>query len=74
MERILECAKFKVYDEQFSLRQCMIIDSQALCHLEILESPGSTDKKDLSLFGVINKTSTPSGHRLLKRWICAPLC
>ncbi|CAD8056618.1 unnamed protein product [Paramecium sonneborni] len=73
LDRILGCARFKLYDEEFSLQQCMILDSQAIYHLEILETSASVDKKDYSLFGVINKTVTPGGHRLLRRWIFAPL-
>ncbi|CAD8048051.1 unnamed protein product [Paramecium primaurelia] len=73
LDRVLGCAKFKLYDEEFSLQQCMILDSQAIYHLEILQTTTLVDKKDYSLFGVINKTVTPGGHRLLRRWVCAPL-
>ncbi|CAD8059529.1 unnamed protein product [Paramecium sonneborni] len=73
LDRVLGCARFKLYDEEFSLQQCMILDSQAIYHLEILQTQTSADKKDYSLFGVINKTVTPGGHRLLRKWICAPL-
>ncbi|CAK58417.1 unnamed protein product (macronuclear) [Paramecium tetraurelia] len=73
LDRVLGCAQFKLYDEEFSLQQCMILDSQAIYHLEILQTTNQVDKKDFSLFGVLNKTVTPGGHRLLRRWVCAPL-
>ncbi|CAD8137335.1 unnamed protein product [Paramecium octaurelia] len=73
LDKVLGCARFKIYNEVFSLQQCMILDSQAIYHLEILQTTNSVDKKDYSLFGILNKTVTPGGYRLLRRWVCAPL-
>ena len=50
----------------------MILDSQALEHLEIVESGrGSIEG---SLMQYIDHCKTPFGKRQLKRWIMAPLC
>jgi len=47
----------------------MILDSQALQHLEILETQGfSKNPEEGSLFAYINRTASPYGKRLLKRF------
>ncbi len=52
----------------------MILDSQALQNLEILEANlNPQNPVDGSLFDFIDKTSTPFGKRMLKTWLCAPL-
>lgn len=52
----------------------MIMDSQALEHLQVLEvrTPNSVTSNG-SLFALIDDTRTPFGKRLLRKWICAPL-
>jgi len=47
----------------------MFLDNNAIKHLELLE--GVSGKG--SLFYVLNKTSTPMGARLLKKWLKSPL-
>ena len=48
----------------------MILDSQALQHLEIFEtSEGITG----SLFNTLDRTKTKFGKRLLRRWLTLPL-
>ena len=51
---------------------CMWLDGDSLAHLEIFENraPGATRH---TLFHVLNKTSTPMGARLLRRWLGEPL-
>ena len=49
----------------------MVLDSQALQHLEIVES--STGEKEGSLLSFVNHCMTPFGKRELKRWLLAPL-
>ena len=48
----------------------MVLDSQALHHLELFETP--LGEKD-SLFCNIDHTRTKFGKRLLRRWLMQPL-
>ena len=50
----------------------MVLDSQALEHLEIVES-GKGDVEG-SLLQYIDHCKTPFGKRQIKRWLMAPLC
>eukprot|EP00933_Yihiella_yeosuensis_P023297 TRINITY_DN1814_c2_g5_i1.p1 TRINITY_DN1814_c2_g5~~TRINITY_DN1814_c2_g5_i1.p1 ORF type:complete len:1116 (+),score=272.77 TRINITY_DN1814_c2_g5_i1:55-3402(+) len=52
--------------------QRMILDATALSALELLETSEGTH--DGCLMAFLDRTSTPFGFRLLKQWICAPLC
>ena len=49
----------------------MVLDSQCLQHLEIIESASGT--KEGSLFNYLDHCKTPFGKRLLQRWLMAPL-
>jgi len=53
----------------------MVIDAQAIEHLELLEIPGrSSNNKEGSFFNFLAKgCATSFGKRLLKRWVVAPL-
>lgn len=55
----------------------MIIDAQAIEHLDILPQPTPASKVikvDGSLFSYLSKDSvTPFGKRMLKRWTVSPL-
>ncbi len=55
----------------------MIIDAQAIEHLDILPMPkqaGQVIKNDGSLFSYLSRGSkTPFGKRMLKRWTVSPL-
>lgn len=55
----------------------MIIDAQAIEHLDILPQPqpaGKVYKLDGSLFTFLSRMSrTPFGKRMLKRWTVSPL-
>jgi DNA mismatch repair protein MSH6 len=48
----------------------MILDSQALQHLEIFET---MEGESGSLFNIVDRTKTKFGKRLMRRWIMSPL-
>ncbi|MBR1579946.1 MAG: DNA mismatch repair protein MutS [Selenomonadaceae bacterium] len=48
------------------------LDSSAMRNLEITRNVRDGSKRD-TLFGVLDKTKTPMGTRLLRKWIEAPL-
>ncbi|XP_029925874.1 DNA mismatch repair protein Msh6 isoform X2 [Myripristis murdjan] len=53
-------------------RQRMVLDGVTLANLEILQNgSGGTDG---TLLERLDTCSTPFGKRLLKQWLCAPLC
>ncbi|KAA8906732.1 muts domain V-domain-containing protein [Sphaerosporella brunnea] len=68
--------------EMFSLRNVMFVNADTLCSLQIFENEahpnfhmqgkGGRGKEGLSLFGIINMTRSPLGHRLLKQWFLRP--
>lgn len=52
----------------------MILDSQSLIHLEILESNiNPNNPVEGSLLKFIDRTCSPFGRRMIKHMICAPL-
>uniref|UniRef100_A0A915Q466 DNA mismatch repair proteins mutS family domain-containing protein n=1 Tax=Setaria digitata TaxID=48799 RepID=A0A915Q466_9BILA len=68
--------------EQYWSGRRLILDSLTLKHLNIIP-PISSAKKFASrdpitmkytLYNVINKCVTPAGKRLLRQWVCAPVC
>ena len=50
-----------------------LIDAVTMHNLEILETLRTRDKKN-SLIGVLNRTKTAMGSRLLRKWLERPLC
>ena len=52
-----------------SENSCLIMDRFTLSNLEILNSRFSEGK---SLLDIIDKTKTPMGSRLIRRWLCFP--
>lgn len=50
----------------------MVLDSVTLQNLEIIESRGGEKNKKRSLLGVIDRTVTGMGARLLRSWILRP--
>ncbi|XP_024080254.1 DNA mismatch repair protein Msh6 isoform X3 [Terrapene carolina triunguis] len=53
--------------------QRMVLDGVTLTNLEILQN-GTTGTTEGTLLERIDICCTPFGKRLLKQWICAPLC
>ncbi|WP_067931270.1 DNA mismatch repair protein MutS [Alicyclobacillus kakegawensis] len=53
--------------------KCLVLDATARYHLELLET-ARTHKRQGSLFGLLAKTRTAMGTRLLGHWIERPLC
>jgi DNA mismatch repair protein MSH6 len=52
----------------------MVIDAQAIEHLELLEIPGRLRRDEGSFFAFMSQgCATAFGKRLLKRWIVSPL-
>ncbi|PHJ23844.1 dna mismatch repair protein msh6 [Cystoisospora suis] len=68
-QSVLSIAQFepyKPYDPAY-----MLLDANALRQLEVLQTQEGNIK--YSLFGYLDKTVTSFGHRLLRRWVVAPL-
>jgi DNA mismatch repair protein MutS len=51
----------------------LTLDYTTLRHLEILEPQHHDAPRNASLYGVLNKTATPMGARLLRNWLSQPL-
>ncbi len=49
----------------------MILDSSSIRNLELLESAGGGSRKD-TLLGVVDRTATGMGSRLLRQWMIRP--
>lgn len=74
VDQLMSTARFEQYDPSSFQKRYMVLDSQALQHLEIFEvGYQSKNPEEGSLFSYINKTSTKFGRRMLRRWLCAPL-
>ena len=76
VEKTIQTATYIQYEPEtnknaMNTLEYMVLDSQSLQHLEILES--ATGEKDGSLFGFIDHCKTPFGKRQLKRWLMSPL-
>ncbi|XP_028846000.1 DNA mismatch repair protein Msh6 [Denticeps clupeoides] len=54
-------------------RQRMVLDGVTLANLEILQN-ASTGGMEGTLLERLDTCCTPFGKRLLKQWLCAPLC
>lgn len=54
-------------------RQRMVLDGVTLANLEILQN-SSTGGPEGTLLERLDTCCTPFGKRLLKQWLCAPLC
>ncbi|PKB60607.1 MAG: DNA mismatch repair protein MutS [SAR202 cluster bacterium Ae2-Chloro-G2] len=58
--------------QTYSTGSFMILDEQTRKNLELFVG-GRWDSKEASLFSILNRTSTPMGGRMLKRWLGQPL-
>jgi DNA mismatch repair protein MSH6 len=73
-EQVVKLATYQLYDPGIIKTSKMILDAQALEHLQILDRPGTTLKeKTGSLFMLLDHTSTKFGKRAFKRWVTTPL-
>ncbi|KAI5108601.1 DNA mismatch repair protein Msh6 [Silurus meridionalis] len=61
--------------ENFFAQTCqrMVLDGVTLANLEILQN-GSTGGTEGTLLEQLDTCCTPFGKRLLKQWLCGPLC
>lgn len=50
----------------------MVLDQQTRRNLEIVNTIGGSSRDD-SLLGILDRTRTPMGARMLRRWLLAPL-
>lgn len=57
----------------YECRDFLILDATTLRHLEILEPLHADTARAASLFGVLNRTVTPMGARLMRDWLTQPL-
>ena len=73
LEKVLISSRYAKYDPSIGLSSSMILDSQALQHLEIFETNAPIKCEEGTLFSFIDKTVSAAGKRMLKRWLCAPL-
>lgn len=73
---ILSLNLFEVYNplenSSTKLSQTLILDSVTMKNLEVLLNLRGEESS--TLFKIINKCSTPFGKRLLRNWLCLPLC
>ena len=51
----------------------LALDYTTLRHLEILEPLHHDAQRNASLYGVVNRTATPMGARMLRNWLSQPL-
>lgn len=75
-KRYFSTTKFKKYNPNELSLTHMVLDSQALEHLEILEPQNTYQTKSNvkdSLFKYMDNCATSMGQRLLKKWVCSPL-
>ena len=66
---LLSYADVSVY-EVMKMSKTLIIDGQCLEHLQVCSMSG--DQKN-TLLGLVDRCSTPFGHRLMRSWILHPL-
>src|SRR5664280_1322747 len=57
----------------YSRNDYLALDYTTLRHLEILEPLHHDAPRNASLYGVINRTVTPMGARMLRNWLSQPL-
>lgn len=73
-EGLIKLFDYKIYDPTLQIASKMVLDSQALEHLQIFEIRNSKSvTSEGSLLSLIDDTRTPFGKRQLKKWISSPL-
>ena len=67
-------AEYHLFDPKSNHSKTLLLDSQAILSLQLLEVEGPTkNNKKGSLFDYLDRCRTNFGRRLLKKWICSPL-
>ncbi|KAI9365943.1 muts domain V-domain-containing protein [Zopfochytrium polystomum] len=59
--------------ESYDLSQYMRLDAAAVKALNLMPSGAEGSNKNMSLYGLLNKTKTSQGARLLAQWLKQPL-
>lgn len=73
-EKILPNANVFKYDSNVLLRSSLILDAQALQHLQVIEANNGTKiSKEGSLYEYVDNCVTAFGKRKLKSWLMSPL-
>ena len=57
----------------YSRNDYLALDYTTLRHLEVLEPLHHDAPRNASLYGVVNRTATPMGARMLRNWLSQPL-
>ena len=57
----------------YKVSNYLVLDGATLKHLEILEPLHREANKKATLYGALNRTSTPMGARRLRDWLTQPL-
>jgi len=71
---VFKMGHFYPFDKTIEKKGSLYLDSQALENLEILDvNYINVFSETFSLFGFMDRTVSPFGKRLFKRWITAPL-
>ncbi|KZT37435.1 hypothetical protein SISSUDRAFT_852370 [Sistotremastrum suecicum HHB10207 ss-3] len=68
--KLLSMKNFQIYDP-LSLSKGLMLDGQALAHIEIITNSEGTEEG--SLLRLLCKCVTPFGKRLFRMWLCTPL-
>ena len=69
-EQTLPLGDIKKFDPKKSMISSLVMDSQAIEHLEIMEVMETTQKiRKGSLIDYLDRTVTGFGRRLLERWV-----
>ena len=73
-ETVISMGNFSPFDLTLEKKSTLYLDSQALLNLEVLDVQYLNSLSETnSLLGYMDKTVTPFGKRMLRKWITSPL-
>jgi len=74
-EHFVKRGSFHRLDDRIESIDSLVLDGQALMHLEVFEAVNDNGKMGVegSLFNFMNRTVSPIGSRMLKEWVLSPL-
>ena len=73
-DHVFTLGKFHPYDLALEKKSTLYLDSQALQNLEVLDVDYmNTTRENRSLFGYMDKTVSPYGKRMFRKWLVSPL-